>query len=71
MKEQKISVVIPCLNEEEHIETCIRSIIDNGYPKNLLEIIVVDGKSNDGTLSILAQLKTEYNQLKIVENQKK
>ena len=70
MKEPKVSVVIPCLNEEKHIKTCIRSIFGNGYPKDLLEIIVVDGMSSDGTLSILNKLKIEYDQLKIVENPK-
>ena len=71
MKEPKVSVVIPCLNEEKHIETCIRSIFGNGYPKSLLEIVVVDGMSNDGTLSILDKLKIEYDQLKIVGNPKR
>ena len=71
MKEQKVSVVIPCLNEEKHIETCIRSILENGYPKELLEIIVIDGLSSDNTLSILKKMQSEFNQIELLVNTKK
>ena len=71
MKEQKVSVVIPCLNEEKHIETCIRSILENGYPKEFLEIIVIDGMSSDKTVSILKKMQSEFNQIELLVNTKK
>ncbi len=71
MEHLKISVVIPCLNEEKHIETCIRSILDNGYPKELLEIIVIDGESSDNTIPILKKMQSEFNQIAILVNSKK
>ncbi len=71
MEHLKISVVIPCLNEEKHIETCVRSILENGYPKELLEIIVIDGVSSDNTLPILQKMQSEFDQIEVMVNEKK
>lgn len=48
----KISFVIPCLNSEKKLEICLKSIAKQIYPKELIEIIVVDGGSTDGTVSV-------------------
>ncbi len=45
----RVSVIIPVRNEEEHIEQCLRSVLDQDYPPDKLEIIVVDGLSEDDT----------------------
>ena len=39
-----VSVVITTKNEEKNIETCIKSILGQSYPKAKIEIIVVDNK---------------------------
>ena len=44
-----VSVIIPVYNESETIEECINSIKGNDYPKDKLEVIVVDDSSTDGT----------------------
>ncbi|MDI6688141.1 MAG: glycosyltransferase [Desulfobacterales bacterium] len=45
----EISVVIPCRNEEKFIGQCLlESVIANDYPKDKLEVFVVDGMSEDG-----------------------
>ncbi len=49
----KVSVVIAARNEEAHIENCVRSILDQDYPKELFEIIVVDDFSEDRTVELL------------------
>jgi glycosyltransferase involved in cell wall biosynthesis len=48
---KKISIITICLNEEERIESTIKSIIDQTY--NNFELIVVDGGSTDETLNII------------------
>ncbi len=48
----KISVVIPAYNEEKNIAKCIQSVLDSNYPKNKLEIIVIDDGSKDNTYLI-------------------
>ncbi len=42
-----ITVIIPCFNEEENIEACLRSVVWAD------EILVVDSFSTDGTLDVV------------------
>ena len=51
-----ITVLIPARNEAENIAACLRSILVGNYPLNLLEIIVIDDFSEDGTAGIVHQL---------------
>jgi glycosyltransferase involved in cell wall biosynthesis len=67
---KKISVIIPCRNEEKHILTCVLSLLNNGYPKELLEILVIDGLSTDNTLYLLEELCKKYSNVKVVINEK-
>ena len=41
-----VSIIIPCRDEEKFISQCLDSILANDYPKENLEILVVDGKTN-------------------------
>ncbi len=50
--EPKVSVVIPSYNEERLVGRCIESVLNLEYPKNKLEIIVVDDCSTDKTFEI-------------------
>lgn len=44
-----LSVVIPARNEALYLPACIQSILENDYPNDLYEIIIVDDHSDDGT----------------------
>lgn len=46
-----VSIVIPCFNEEEWIEKTIRSCLNQHYPEELLEVIVVDDGSTDNSVA--------------------
>jgi len=63
-----VSIVIPCYNEESHIAGCLNSIITGDYPLNLMEILVVDGQSLDGTRKIIEEYSLKYPVIKLVEN---
>ena len=52
MKNPLVSIVIPTLNAASVLEECLRSISIQTYPKERVEIIVVDGGSVDATLNI-------------------
>lgn len=67
---KKISVIIPCRNEEKHIRTCILSLLNNGYPKEFLEILVIDGLSTDNTLKELEELQKEHSTINLITNEK-
>ena len=68
---QKVSVIIPCLNEEYFIGKCLDSLIDTDYLINLIEIIVVDGHSEDRTIQIVKQYQKKYPFIKLLDNPKK
>ncbi len=44
-----VSIIIPAYNKEKFIAGTIKAVKDMAYPKNLLEIIVIDDGSTDGT----------------------
>ena len=54
-----ISVIIPARNEEANIEACLESVINQSYPKNLFEVIVVDDFSTDKTSEIIRSFATK------------
>lgn len=47
-----VSVIIPAHNEGRYMAGCIRSILDVDYPKEKMELIVVDDGSTDDTAEI-------------------
>ncbi len=56
----RVSVVIPAFNEGPMVERSIRSVANCEYPKDLLEIIVVDDGSRDDTFFHIQRLRREY-----------
>ena len=51
-KNRKVSVVVPAYNEEKGVKDTLESLLEISYPKELLEIIVVNDGSTDGTKEI-------------------
>lgn len=58
IKYEKVCIIVPCYNEERTVGATIESILALEYPKHLLEIIVVDDGSTDGTYHIAKQYAT-------------
>lgn len=48
-----ISVIIPARNEAANIDACLQAILSQNFPKELLEIIVLDDHSDDATAAIV------------------
>ncbi len=63
-----VSVVIPTYNRKNGIVRLIRSILKSDYPKNKLEIVVVDDLSTDGTYDKIRKL---FPNVKLIRNGKK
>ena len=53
-KKIKVSVLIYVRNDKCHIETCIRSVMNQTLRE--IEIIIIDGQSSDGTLEIIKEM---------------
>lgn len=68
MNKQFISILIPCRNEELYIKGLLESIIKNDYPKENIEVIIIDGLSNDSTAAIVRDYSLTYDFIKLYEN---
>lgn len=55
-EEVKVSVVVPFRNEEENLPTLISCLKKQDFPKQNLEIILVNDQSEDGSLKIAEML---------------
>lgn len=67
----KISIIIACRNEEKFIGKCLDSILSQDYPKEKLEIIVVDGLSEDKTREIVKEYTDTHSFIKMLDNPEK
>lgn len=66
-----ISAIIPCRNEEHYIRPCLDSIIACDYPKDRLEILVVDGMSDDKSRLIVEGYTRQYPYIRLLNNVKR
>ena len=57
---RRISVVIPTYNESEVIEHRINNLANLNYPKDMIEVIVVDDDSTDDTVTIARSAFKKY-----------
>jgi GT2 family glycosyltransferase len=65
----KVSVIIPCRNEIKHITACVEAIFANTLAqKNEVEVLVIDGMSDDGTVETIKSLIIQYPSLRLIEN---
>jgi hyaluronan synthase len=63
----KISFVIPCMNEESEIQNTIATCYAAAYPRNLLEVIVINDASTDTTQLKIFEMKDKHPDLVIVD----
>jgi glycosyltransferase involved in cell wall biosynthesis len=56
IQKPKVSFVICTLNCKDYTERCIKSIREQDYPQDKVEIIVVDSYSEDGTIEVAESL---------------
>ncbi len=64
----KVSVLIPCRNEVNSIDDCIRNVFAFDEPGGPFEVIVIDGMSDDGTREALSRLIGIYPNLRMLDN---
>jgi GT2 family glycosyltransferase len=62
-----VSVVILNWNGKNFLNSCVKSVLETDYPTDLLEVIVVDNGSTDGSAK---SLKKMFPQVKLVENER-
>ena len=66
-----VSIIIPCRNEDKFISECLDSILNNDFSKDKIEIIIVDGESDDKTIEIVKEYSEKFSFIKLLNNPKK
>lgn len=66
-----LSVICPIYNEEKYIAQFLDSLLQQDYPKDDTEILLVDGMSKDHTREIVAEYTTKYPFIRLIDNPEK
>ncbi|OAA26589.1 glycosyl transferase [Kosmotoga arenicorallina S304] len=66
-----VSVIIPARNEEKFIARCLESFLKQDYPQHLIEIVIVDGMSEDNTEKIVSKFISKHPNIKLLKNEKR
>lgn len=61
-----VTVIIPAFNEEEVITSTIQNKLDQDYPKDKINIIVVSDESEDDTDNIVTRFTETYPNVKLI-----
>ncbi|UCD18516.1 MAG: glycosyltransferase family 2 protein [Candidatus Zixiibacteriota bacterium] len=67
----KISVVVPIRNEGSYITSTLRFLLEQDYPPDKLEVLVVDGESDDRGPAVVRELAAEDNRIRLLSNPKR
>ena len=60
-----VSVVVVNFNGRHHLQPCFQSLIEQDYPSDRLELILIDNASIDGSLALMAE---QFPQVQVVCN---
>jgi glycosyltransferase involved in cell wall biosynthesis len=66
-----ISVILAVRNEQEQLDRCLRSIAEQDYPDDRVEILVIDGMSSDRTPEIIESWRKADSRVRVFSNEKK
>ena len=67
----RVTVIIPCRNERVYVGACLDSLLASDYPPDHLEILVVDGMSDDGTREIVSTYERERPSIVLIDNERR
>jgi len=60
----KVTITVPCWNEEKTVYKTVRSLLDLNYPKDKLQIFLIDDGSTDDTLKVINRF-SEHSNIKV------
>ena len=63
---RKISIIIPCYNEEKTIRTLLDAILAQTYSLDEMEVIIADGLSEDATRTEISSFQDEHPELDLM-----
>ncbi|MEI7661611.1 MAG: glycosyltransferase family 2 protein [Bacteroidota bacterium] len=66
-----VSIIVPCFNEEKYIGTFIENLLHQDFPKEWLEVFIIDGMSSDHTREIIAEYQQKHPFIQLLLNEKR
>ena len=64
----RVSIVMPCRNEAAYIGACLESVLATDYPLDRVEVLVADGRSDDGTRAIVERCAARNPCVRLLDN---
>lgn len=65
------TIIVPTFNEEEIMSKKLKNLLQLSYPKEYLEILIVDGGSTDRTKEIVNQYASNNNHIRLIASDKR
>lgn len=65
----ELSIIIPTLNEEDYLPKLLQSLVKQKFPGKL-QVIVVDGESNDRTVAIAKSFQSSFEDLQVLQTKR-
>jgi len=66
----KITVIAPVFNEREHVGRMITQVMESAYPAELLQFIVINDGSTDGTDKSIEEARVKYPEVEVITHSK-
>lgn len=63
-----ITVIIPARNEEENIVAVLQDLFAQDYPRERMQVIVVDDEGSDGTADLVCGMMPQWPHLQLLES---
>lgn len=62
----KVSVIVPCYNEEKTIGLLLEAIFCQSFPRTDIEVVIADGLSTDRTRQVIADFQRSHAEMAIL-----
>src|SRR4051794_676962 len=63
-----VSILMPVRNEATYIAASLGAVLSQSYPKELIEVLVIDGLSDDGMRDIVCSMQAQHSNLQLLDN---
>ncbi len=69
----RVSIVMPIYNEAIWIQTSLEAVLGQDYPLHLVEVLIADSGSNDGTLELIRGIIARHpnHRVRLLENSRR
>lgn len=66
----RVSIIVPCLNEEKTITKLLEAILAQDFPLKDLEVLIADGLSTDSTRGRISEFQQQHQEpdIKVLDN---